>query len=61
MLTLKNCFTGENVEFENSTELKEFLSFANPTALKSYKSQLETLQPDIKIVESGSALKICKR
>ena len=61
MLILDNCFTGEKVELSNSTELKKFLSFANPKALKSYKLQLETLQPDIKIVESGIALRICRR
>lgn len=61
MLTLKNNFTGESLEFENSSTLVSFLKLQNPTYLKSYKAQFEKLKPDLKIEGIGTAIRIVKR
>jgi hypothetical protein len=60
MLEVKNIFTGENVEFKNSTELKEFLKMQNPTIMKQYKQELES-KADIRIVGIGSDVKVLKK
>ncbi len=61
MLILKDFFTRENVEFENSTGLIDFLKMQNPTVLRSYKKQFEDIKPDLKIEGIGSNIRICKR
>jgi hypothetical protein len=60
MLVVDNCFTGETLEFKNSTELKEFLKFQNPTALRKYKSILSDKLPNIKIDGMGSGIRFLK-
>ena len=61
MLALKKAFSDDKVvEFNNSTELKKFLIYQNPTALSIYKEQLKILQPNIKVVGIGTGLRLEK-
>lgn len=57
MLIMKDLYTGEPLEFENSSTLKEFLKMQNPTALVYYKQIAESSKP-IKIYGSGESIVI---
>jgi hypothetical protein len=61
MLVLKHHNTSENMEFKNSTELKDFLKMQNPTILKRYKDQLKHLHPDLVVDGIGAAIRIYKK
>lgn len=61
MLVLKHNFTGENMEFKNSTELKDFLKMQNPTILKRYIERLKHVQPDLVVEGIGTAIRIYKK
>lgn len=60
MLVLKHNFTGENIEFQNSTELKDFLKMQNPLMLKIYKNKLKQTHPDLVIDGIGTGIRIYK-
>ncbi len=58
MLVITNNFTGENEEFEDSGELKKFLSYQNPMQLKIYKAKLKEVQPTLIIEGIGTGIKM---
>ena len=60
MLVLKHYKTKEDLEFENSTSLIEFLKMQNPSYLKSYINQFKLLQPTLKITGIGPNIRIKK-
>lgn len=59
-LVLKHYIKGKDVEFKNSTELKDFLVLQNPKMLARYKTQIKQLHPEIIIDGIGEALRIRK-
>lgn len=52
--------TNEKLIFENAKELREFLQFQNPTALKHYKKELKRLNPLLIVDGLGRGLKLKK-
>lgn len=58
MLTVTNLKNQIEMQFENSTQLKEFLKFQNPTFLKHYINKISELSPDLSIIGCGEEITI---
>ena len=61
MLVLQDYFTSENLNFQNSSELKEFLQMQNPTVLKKYKEQIKKARSDLIVEGIGTGIRIHKK